>query len=264
MIMKHLKYIIWIWLVVLCAACEPMVDPNAQVILEQQTVVILDKNSATLEIVFAPTAATIQPAVACYSTYSDMSIFEKCAMKDEGNMTYRVELTNLRSNTTYYVCYTVSNAVSVWTIPAGQFTTKDGTNIPSDTNNNYEYVDLGLSVKWATFNVGATKPEGYGDYFAWGETEPKDVYDWSTYKWCNGSSTTLKKYNVDSNRGTVDNKFFLESVDDVATVRWGGDWRTKQIGLHHLLWLLGSCDRCCSGDHSMRTTALRAHHTRKW
>ena len=50
------------------------------------------------------------------------------------------------------------------------------------TENGYGYVDLGLSVKWATCNVGANNPEDYGDYFAWGETEPKDVYDWSTYK----------------------------------------------------------------------------------
>ena len=49
-----------------------------------------------------------------------------------------------------------------------------------DSHNGHEYVDLGLSVKWATCNVGATKPEEYGDYFAWGETQPKSNYDWST------------------------------------------------------------------------------------
>ena len=46
----------------------------------------------------------------------------------------------------------------------------------------HEYVDLGLSVKWATCNVGATTPEGSGDYFAWGEVEPKDYYYWDSYK----------------------------------------------------------------------------------
>ena len=89
----------------------------------------------------------------------------------------------------------------------------------------YEYVDLGLSVKWATCNVGANKPEDYGDYFAWGETEPKEVYNWSTYKWCNGSATTLTKYNNSSNHGTVDNKTQLELSDDAAHVNWGGSWR---------------------------------------
>ena len=94
-----------------------------------------------------------------------------------------------------------------------------------DPYNGHEYVDLGLSVKWATCNVGATKPEEYGDYFAWGETEPKEYYDWSTYKWCNGSSSTLTKYNTDSSRVSVDNKTILELSDDAARANWGGSWR---------------------------------------
>ena len=88
-----------------------------------------------------------------------------------------------------------------------------------------EAVDLGLSVKWATCNIGASSPEEYGDYFAWGETQPKDYYDWSTYKWCNGSSTTLTKYNNRSSYGTVDNKKTLELADDAARANWGGAWR---------------------------------------
>ena len=91
--------------------------------------------------------------------------------------------------------------------------------------NGYEWVDLGLSVKWATCNVGATKPEEYGDYFAWGETQPKDYYDWSTYKWCRGSYNTLTKYNTDSSCGTVDNKTTLDLSDDAARANWGGSWR---------------------------------------
>ena len=93
--------------------------------------------------------------------------------------------------------------------------------------NEHEYVDLGLpsGIKWATCNVGANSPEEYGDYFAWGETEPKDYYDWSTYKYCNGSPSTLTKYCVDSYRGTVDNKTTLELTDDAARVNWGDKWR---------------------------------------
>ena len=92
------------------------------------------------------------------------------------------------------------------------------------TNNGHEYVDLGLSVKWATCNVGATKPEEYGGYYAWGETEEKDDYDWDTYKWCNGSYDTMTKY-CESDYGTVDNKTVLDPEDDVAHVKWGGSWR---------------------------------------
>ena len=88
-----------------------------------------------------------------------------------------------------------------------------------------EAVDLGLSVKWASFNVGASSPEGYGDYFAWGETSPKSNYSWSAYKWCNGSETNLTKYNTKTNYGTVDNKTQLDLSDDAARANWGGKWR---------------------------------------
>lgn len=92
----------------------------------------------------------------------------------------------------------------------------------------HEYVDLGLpsGTLWATCNVGANTPEEYGDHFAWGETVPKEVHDWSwsTYKWCNGSSTRLNKYCTDSSNGTVDNKTELDQEDDAATVSWGSEW----------------------------------------
>lgn len=62
----------------------------------------------------------------------------------------------------------------------------------------HDYVDLGLSVKWATCNIGATKPEEYGDYLAWGETEPKESYDMNHYPW---------------------------DFVDAANAQWGGSWR---------------------------------------
>ena len=91
--------------------------------------------------------------------------------------------------------------------------------------NGHEWVDLGLSVKWATCNVGATKPEEYGNYYAWGETETKTTYNWSTYKWCNGSAETQTKYCTNSDYGTVDNKTVLDLEDDAARANWGGAWR---------------------------------------
>lgn len=92
-----------------------------------------------------------------------------------------------------------------------------------------EAVDLGIvvngkNIKWGSFNLGATKPEEYGDYFAWGETAPKEHYSWSNYKWCNGSSSTLTKYNTSSSYGTVDNKTVLDPEDDAAHVALGGKW----------------------------------------
>jgi hypothetical protein len=93
------------------------------------------------------------------------------------------------------------------------------------TINGHEYVDLGLSIKWATCNVGATRPEEYGGYYAWGETEEKKNYEWNTYKWCNGRYDTMIKYCTSSSYGTVDNKTTLDLSDDAARVNWGGSWR---------------------------------------
>ena len=98
---------------------------------------------------------------------------------------------------------------------------------PVTPTDNHEWVDLGLpsGTLWATCNLGANSPEEYGDYFAWGETEPKDVYNWSTYKWCNGTEYSLTKYCTDSSYGAVDNKTELDPKDDAAYVNWGENWR---------------------------------------
>lgn len=88
-------------------------------------------------------------------------------------------------------------------------------------------VDLGLSVKWAGYNIDASSPEEYGGFYAWGETEEKDRYDIKTYKWCKGSNRTLTKYCFDENgfEGFQDGKRRLDPEDDVAHVKWGGNWR---------------------------------------
>jgi len=91
-----------------------------------------------------------------------------------------------------------------------------------------EAVDLGLSVKWASFNVGASKPEENGDYFAWGETRAKEEYSWDTYKLSKGTSNSLTKYCNDSqygNNGYTDDLSYLLPGDDAATVNLGGNWR---------------------------------------
>ena len=94
-----------------------------------------------------------------------------------------------------------------------------------------EYVDLGLSVKWATCNLGASKPTENGGYYQWAGT--KDVSDtgiylyWSNCPYHTGSDNQSgwTKYNTESSYGTVDNKTVLESMDDVASVALGGKWR---------------------------------------
>jgi len=96
-----------------------------------------------------------------------------------------------------------------------------------DAGNEHEWVDLGLpsGTLWATCNVGADTPEGFGDYFAWGETAPKDDYSWETYRWCNGYFNTMTKYCTNGSYGTVDNRTELDPEDDAAYVNWGSSWR---------------------------------------
>ncbi|MDD6781575.1 MAG: hypothetical protein PUD89_01395 [Bacteroidales bacterium] len=94
-----------------------------------------------------------------------------------------------------------------------------------DSSKTHEWVDLGLSVKWATCNVGATKPEEYGDYYTWGETTTKSSYSYDNYKWSNDGCDTFTKYCTSSDYGTVDNKTVLDSEDDAARANWGGAWR---------------------------------------
>lgn len=100
-----------------------------------------------------------------------------------------------------------------------------------DTSVTYNAVDLGLpsGTLWADRNVGADAPEGWGDHFAWGETEPKGYYQWSSYKWCNGSYNTLTKYCTNSSYGTVDGKIVLDLEDDAAYVNMGSEWRMPTL-----------------------------------
>lgn len=98
------------------------------------------------------------------------------------------------------------------------------------TDNGHEWMDLGLSVKWATCNVGATQPQGRGTFLSWGETEWKDEYTWQNYRfWIDGRSydnVKLSKYNNSIvSYGPADGKTVLEPFDDAAAVNWGGQWR---------------------------------------
>ena len=101
---------------------------------------------------------------------------------------------------------------------------------PTITKEEHEWVDLGLpsGTLWATCNVGASSPEEYGDYFAWGEISKKSKYDWVAYKYCNnGDSRKISKYctmNTYGNNGYADSRIMLERYDDAANQSWGNEW----------------------------------------
>ena len=157
----------------------------------------------------------------CWSKEPNPTPSDSHTVDGDGIGKFTSEIMGLTPDTKYYLRAYAKNAAGTSFGPEKSFTTESG----GGGYAGHEYVDLGLSVKWATCNVGATSPEDYGDYFAWGETTAKSNYDWTTYKWCNGSRNTLTKYNTDSSYGIVDYKMVLDLADDAAAQNWGDGWR---------------------------------------
>ena len=162
----------------------------------------------------------------CWGTEPNPGIDGNHTAEGEGAIvgSFSSTLEGLTPSTTYYVrAYVVSDYGLAYGSQLS-FTTHDG------SGGDHAYVDLGLpsGLLWATCNVGADNPEDYGDYFAWGETQPKDYYSWSTYQYCNGSFSTLTKYCSNSSygyNGFTDNLTILLPEDDAATANWGTGWR---------------------------------------
>ena len=158
----------------------------------------------------------------CWSTSPSPTLTNAHTSNGNGTGSFSSYITGLSMSTTYYVrAYATNSFVTVYGNQLS-FTT---------TNDEHVYVDLGLpsGLLWATCNVGADAPEDYGDYFAWGETSPKSMYNWDTY--IHGYVTDdwpwihFTKYNTKYNYGHVDNLTTLLPEDDAATANWGSDWR---------------------------------------
>lgn len=167
----------------------------------------------------------------CWDTICNPVIATASSMgAGSGIGNYECEINGLNSNTTYYVKAYATNSVGVSYGEEVSFNTLDG-NDGDDSGSDseiagHEYVDLGLpsGLKWATCNVGAEKPEDYGDYFAWGEIETKSEYTES-------NSLTHGKQ-MDDISGDVQY--------DVAAANWGGSWRmpTKD----EMIELVSNCE----------------------
>lgn len=150
----------------------------------------------------------------------------------DGNNKFTVTAAGLDPSTTYYYKSYAQTGMAVKYGAVKSFTTKEST-IPAGA------VDLGIvmtrtdgttyKLYWAKSNLSdkglCTNPEDYGDYYAWGETAPKENYSGSNYKFSTSISGPFSKYNTSSFYGTVDNKTVLEPEDDVAHVKLGGKWR---------------------------------------
>lgn len=139
-----------------------------------------------------------------------------------------------------------TTSITNWT-KTGTLTVNSVTIVESDAPAEVEAVDLGLSVKWANMNVGASLPCAAGNYFAWGETSSKTYYSWKTYNFCWGNKTriedactNLTKYCPTDKQGeywfdpsgntyAADNKLTIDLSDDAARATWGGNWRIPTV-----------------------------------
>lgn len=138
----------------------------------------------------------------------------------QNNGDFRLEISDLHPGTTYHyiACTKINDHEEYGEVLS--FRSKD-----------YEYtatpVDLGLSVKWASCDLGSVNPSERGPYYAWGETESKDNFDWNSYRWSRGNSYYVSKYCNNPTYGANrlnDGKLILDSSDDAASVRLKGTW----------------------------------------
>lgn len=134
-------------------------------------------------------------------------------------------------------------------------------------------VDLGLSVKWRAWNLGASKPEDYGGYYQWAGTTDvtdKSIYlDWDNCPYHTGSrlSTGWTKYNTESSYGIVDNKTVLDPKDDVAHVKLGGKWRIPTMAEWKELRNTSNCSwtwTSINGINGFKVQSKKAGFTDNW
>ena len=157
----------------------------------------------------------------CWSTKQTPTIEDDKTADGTGVGNFTSNLSNLEPQTTYYVRAYATNEVGTAYGEEVSFTTLTAYS-PSPatgTSNGYGYVDLGLSVKWATCNVGANAPEEYGDYYAWGETTTKSDY------FSLNCPTFGLSYSSLQSQGYIDSEGNLTAQYDAATANWGGNWR---------------------------------------
>ncbi len=234
--MKKIFYLFCCMLVVLFAACEETEPPTSDKIVTGAFENIT-KTSATLK-------GAVNVDIATYNSvefgimYGSLleEVNNRSAQMVKGSVLmgkdFSINLADLTENTKYYYCaYLLLNGMQYEYGAVKEFTTLESIEDPDtpdvpenpdtpdtpenpdtpdnpsgNSSNGHEYVDLGLSVKWATCNVGANAPEEYGDYFAWGEISPKSSYSSSNYSYSNNPST-------------------LPMSADAANANWGGTWR---------------------------------------
>lgn len=172
----------------------------------------------------------------CWSESRNPTVEDSHLSTTNWSESYVCTITGLAPGTTYHVRGYALRGLEYYYGDDKSFTTEGNSGGGGGGGgwDSHQWVDLGLpsGTLWATCNVGANSPEDYGDYFAWGETQPKDTYNWSTYKFSNNGSDgnpNLTKYCHNTNygyNGFTDNLTVLQASDDAATANWGSSWHT--------------------------------------
>ena len=147
------------------------------------------------------------------------NIYSEETNNGTGTGSFTSQLTNLKENTTYYVRAYATNEKGTIYGEEKSFTILSTTG----TINGHYWVDLGLpsGLKWATCNVGANNPEDYGNYYAWGETEPAPGNNYSESN-CEAYGLSISEL---QSQGIIDGDHNLTPSHDAATANWGGTWR---------------------------------------
>ena len=180
----------------------------------------------------------------CWSTKNNPTVEDTHIFTTNWNSTFVCTITGLEPDTKYHVRAYALRGLEYYYGEDKSFTTTENNGGGGGNNDNHACVDLGLpsGTLWATCNVGAELPEDYGDYFAWGETQPKDVYSLETYQYANGTSwedPQLTKYCNSASygyNGFTDNLTILQAGDDAVTANWGSGWCTPTREQWAELW----------------------------
>lgn len=194
-----------------------------------QVVTLSAANGAYYSVVLSGKVSGLEQVALDYQTgfeYSTSDIFSKhstaCvfASNEYSEIPFAVTLTDIIPGHKYYYRAFYINQMLIYYGDVKSFTTDEWAGPQA--------VDLGLSVKWADINVDAYRPWERGNLYSWGETEPKESYNGNNYKFYHEGTMSLTKYCNDKIYGYqefTDNLTVLEPADDVAHVKWGGNWR---------------------------------------